>query len=179
MSALLQPPPPPPPSPPSTASPARCFFLSQQLDRALDLSPENAQALYDHGAASVTATDEITNRKKISMSASVVSIALHTDLEDTDWTVDGVKSLVWPTGNDPEARDGEGMTMLLLAAKHGWDHMVGTLLAAGASMEATDERGYTPACWVSTSAGRNGGPGEGLRRSLAQRNHGIFLTTSG
>lgn len=119
--------------------------------------------------------DEINNYKKKSMSASVVSIALDTDLEDTDWTVDGVKSLVWPTADDPAARDSEGMTMLLLAAKHGWGHMVGTLLAAGASMEATDERGYTPACWVSTSAGRDGGPGEGLRRSLAQRNHGIVF----
>lgn len=140
---------PPPPPPPRLLLPTA---LPQQLDRALHLSPENAQALYDHGAVAVTAaTGEKTNGENTSIPVSV-SAALHTDLEDIDWTVDGVKSFVWSTedGDDPEARDSEGMTMLLLAAKHGWGHMVETLLAGGSMIEAMDERGYTPVCWVST-----------------------------
>ncbi|CAN0481429.1 unnamed protein product, partial [Laminaria digitata] len=44
-------------------------------------------------------------------------------------------------GHDLETRDGEGMTMLLLAARHGRGHMVEALIAAGADIEATDARG--------------------------------------
>lgn len=79
---------------------------------------------------------------------SVVSTTLHTRIEDADWTVDGVKSLIWPGGHDLETRDGEGMTMLLLAARHGRGHMVEALIAAGADIEAADMRGYTSVCWV-------------------------------
>ncbi|CAM9372098.1 unnamed protein product, partial [Sphacelaria rigidula] len=58
-------------------------------------------------------------------------------------------SIVWPRGQDLEARDDEGMTTLALAAKHGMGRMAEGLLAAGAAVDAEDYQGYTPLCWVS------------------------------
>lgn len=80
---------------------------------------------------------------------SVVSTTLHARVRDADWTVDGVRSLIWPVGDDDlEARDSGGMTMLLLASRHGRGRMVEALLKAGVDTEASDARGYTAACWV-------------------------------
>lgn len=82
---------------------------------------------------------------------SVVSTTLHARVEDADWTVDGVRSLIWPAGDfDLEARDPEGMTMLLLASRHGRGRMVEALLSVGVDTKAADERGYTAVCWVRT-----------------------------
>lgn len=134
----------------------------------IDLSAENAQALCDHGAAPLTVPPSSTIKRKccssekpstttaalptasgVATPLSAVSTTVHTDIEDADWTIDGVKSIIWPKGDDLEVRDTNGMTILLLAAKHGRGHMVEALLAAGADVEAKDSRGFTPACWVS------------------------------
>lgn len=124
-----------------------------QLHDAIDLSAENAQALRDHGAAlPATAASKDAREKSPTLGSvtsvatpiSVASMALHSPVEDAVWT----KSLMWPGGDDIEIRDKKGMTMLLLAARHGRGHVVDALLALGVDVEAVDEQGYTPLCWV-------------------------------
>lgn len=66
-------------------------------------------------------------------------------------SIDGYMALLWPHGSDPDARDEGGMTALALAAKHGMGRMAESLLAAGAAVDAEDEEGYTPLCWVSSN----------------------------
>lgn len=71
-----------------------------------------------------------------------------TSIDGADQSMDDGTCLIWPRGSDLEARDEEGMTALALAARHGRGRMVERLLAAGASVDAEDERGCTPLCWV-------------------------------
>ena len=144
---------------------------SFQLDETVDLSAENAQALCDHGAAAPpppaenTATTTgggagsgLATASGVATPMSVVSTTLHARIEDTDWTIDGVRSLIWPSSDaDLEARDPEGMTVLLLAARHGRGHMVEALLAAGVDTGACDERGYTAVSWVRETKRWKGG----------------------
>lgn len=154
--------------------------MHPQLDETVDLSAENAQALCDHGAtapppptgtgtAAAAAGDEgsgcsggsgLATVSGVATPMSVVSTTLHARIKDADWTIDGVRSLIWPSGDaDLEARDPEGMTVLLLAAKHGRGHMVEALLAAGVDAAACDERGYAAVSWV-RGGGREGGRAE-------------------
>ncbi len=146
-----------------------------QLDGSVDLSDENAQALCDHGAAAPPPATPpssggvgggggggsglLATASGVATPMSVVSTTLHARVEDTDWTVDGVRSLIWPAGDfDLEARDPEGMTMLLLASRHGRGRMVEALLSVGVDTKATDQRGYTAVCWVRPKCPPNPAP---------------------
>lgn len=155
------------------------IFTQRQLDETVDLSAENAQALCDHGAAApppatavpaaadsdATTGGGLATASGVATPMSVVSTTLHARIEDTDWTVDGVRSLIWPRGDaDLEARDPEGMTVLMLAARHGRGHMVEALLSAGVDTRACDERGYTAVSWVRDCGREEGREGKGQER---------------
>ncbi|CAM9876677.1 unnamed protein product [Ectocarpus fasciculatus] len=148
--------------------PQRLIATHVELDDTLGLSAENAQALCDLGAApppppptkseptptaglasTTTSAAALATTSAIETPISAVSATLHARIQDADWTVDGVRSLAWLAGDhDLEARDSEGMTMLLSAARHGRGHMVNSFLCAGVNRNATDDRGYTAVCWV-------------------------------
>ncbi|CAM9856530.1 unnamed protein product [Scytosiphon promiscuus] len=151
--------------------PKRLVATNVELEEVVGLSDDNAHALCDHGAAISPLPKATSPPTDISSAAtripgtagggslettddvvtpmSFVSTAFHGRVEDADWTGDGVRSLARPTaGNDLEARDAEGMTLLLLAARCGRGHMVEALLTAGANAGASDDRGYTAVCWA-------------------------------
>lgn len=118
--------------------------------------PRTHQALSDHGASTTTgppATPDnavaLATASGVTTPMSVVCTTLHEHIRGADWTVDGVLSLIRSVGDDDlEARNSEGMAVLLLALQHRRGHVVETLLAAGADSETLGERGYTAACWV-------------------------------
>lgn len=70
-------------------------------------------------------------------------------LYQSESDIDDAHSLIWPRGDDLEATDGNQMTWLALAAKHGAGRRTEALLEAGANVDAEDDQGYTPLCWVS------------------------------
>ncbi|CAM9613695.1 unnamed protein product [Ectocarpus sp. 4 AP-2014] len=149
--------------------PQRLIATHAELDDTLGLSAENAQALCDHGAVvslpppstkseptpaaglagATTSASALATTSAIETPMLAVSATLHACIQDVYWTVDGVRSLAWPAGDhDLEARNSEGMTMLLSAARHGRGHMVDSFLSAGVNRNAVDDRGYTAVCWA-------------------------------
>ncbi|CAM9403688.1 unnamed protein product [Ectocarpus sp. 12 AP-2014] len=148
--------------------PQRLIATHAELDDTLGLSKENSPSLCDHGAevslplpstkseptpaaglaGTTNSVAALATTSAIETPMLAVSAILHARIQDVDWTVDGVRSLAWPSGDhDLEARNSEGMTMLLSAAKHGRGHMVDSFLSAGVNRNAVDDRGYTAVCW--------------------------------
>ncbi|CAM9237303.1 unnamed protein product [Hapterophycus canaliculatus] len=154
--------------------PKKLVATHAEIEDAIDLSDDNARALCGHGAAArplpptptprnphpetdaaATTTAGTAGGRNLETTSGVatpmpvVCTPSHARVEDADWTIDGVRSLVWPNDNDdPEARDSAGMTMLLRAARQGRGRMVQALLSAGVDVGASDKEGYTAVCWA-------------------------------